>query len=577
MKFCFTKKIVFALMALVLLIGVFGCAEKQTEEIVILYTNDIHTYIANEEGMSYDNIAALKESCLQKTGNVLLLDAGDHVQGTAYGAMDSGISVIELMNAAKYDAATLGNHEFDYTMSGTFAAIDTADFTYLSCNFKELKADKNLLDSYKIFEFKGVKVAVIGITTPDTLTSSAPAYFQDENGNYIYDILGGKDGKALYDAVQSSIDSAKKKGADYVIALGHLGVDPSTSPWMSTEVIANTTGLTAFIDGHSHTEMSEMVQDKDGNEVLLTQTGSYLGKVGKLTIALDGTVKNEFVSEYEGSVFSVKEKLDAWVASVDGMLGEKVAESKIHFSVNDMDGNRIVRIMSCNMGDFNADAYYYYLNKVDGVGCDIAFINGGGVRASVDAGEWSYKTAKTVNPFGNVICLMEVTGQQILDALEWGARYTTGAVGSPECGGFLHTAGLTYEIDTAIASTVVEAEDGVWKAGPTGGYRVGNVKIYNKEIGAYESLVLDKTYTIAGANYTLRDYGDGFGMFAGATLVKDYIAEDYLALAAYAEAFADSDSNGYADIASANSPLAIYKDYLIEYETLYGSGRIVIK
>ena len=269
-------------------------AEEESGDVVVLYTNDVHTYIdnnvgeGNENGLTYSKVAGYKATL----DNALLVDAGDAIQGTAYGSMDKGATITKLMNAAGYDAATLGNHEFDYDMEGCLAAIEAAEFPYVSCNFYHEKngvPGENVLDSYVVLEVGGVKVALVGITTPESFTKSTPAYFQDDAGNYIYGIAGGEDGSDLYDAVQAAIDAASAE-ADYVIALGHLGVDPSSKPWTSEEVIANTTGLDAFIDGHSHTTIaSETVTDKGGNGVLLTQTGSYLGAVGKLTISADGT------------------------------------------------------------------------------------------------------------------------------------------------------------------------------------------------------------------------------------------------------------------------------------------------
>ena len=221
-------------------------------EIVILYTNDVHTYI--NKTLGYPSIAALKKELAAEGKSVLLVDAGDHVQGTAYGSMDQGETIIKLMNAAGYDLATLGNHEFDYCMDGCMQLIQWASFPYVSCNFFHEKngvAGENVLDAYKVFELGGKKVAVIGITTPESFTKSTPAYFQNAKGDYIYGIAGGQDGSALYAAVQKAIDAASKE-ADVIIALGHLGDDPASDPWNSEDLIANTTGLDAFIDGHSH-------------------------------------------------------------------------------------------------------------------------------------------------------------------------------------------------------------------------------------------------------------------------------------------------------------------------------------
>ncbi|MCD8388966.1 MAG: 5'-nucleotidase C-terminal domain-containing protein, partial [Oscillospiraceae bacterium] len=484
-----------------------------------------------------------------------------------------------LMNAAGYDLATLGNHEFDYGMDGALNAIAWAEFPYVSCNFYHESngvAGELVLDAYKVFEVNGIRIALIGITTPESFTKSTPKYFQDDDGNYIYGIAGGADGTALYEYVQTAIDAAAQE-ADYVIALGHLGIDPSSVPWTSEEVIANTTGLDAFIDGHSHSTVAmETVADRDGNEVVLTQTGSYFAALGQMEILSDGTITSELLDaddladiEPDSTVAAIE---NAWIDAVDAQLGEKIADSEINFTIYDADGNRAIRKMETNLGDFNADAYYWYINEKEGLDCDLAIMNGGGIRASVDAGDWTYLTCKTVNTFGNVLCLVEVSGQDILDALEFGVRYIT--VG--ESGGFLHVAGLRYEIDTSVESTVQEDELGVWIGGPTGEYRVKNVQVYNRETGAYEALDTGKTYRVAGTNYTLRNCGDGFDMFGDTVLVKDYISEDYLALADYAMAFADTDGDGYAEISTENCPLAAYEGYLLDYETSTGAGRITV-
>ena len=540
---------------------------------VIYFTNDVHTYLDKDN--NYAKLATL----LASTPNAMLVDAGDHIQGTAYGGMDQGHSIINIMNTVGYGAATLGNHEFDYGMAGAMWAIDNAEYPYISCNFtQDIDQDgvwETVLDAYKVFEIGGLKVAFVGVTTPETFTKSTPAYFQNEAGEYIYGIDANE---KMYADVQAAIDAARAE-ADVVIGLGHLGIDPSSEGNTSRDVIANTYGLSAFIDGHSHNAVaSELVADKYGTNVVLTQTGNYMDNVGKLTIAKNLTITTELiqVSDLEEDA-DVKAVNDAWMTSVDDMLGATIAESDINFTINDAEGKRAIRKYATNMGDYNADAYYWYINSVAGLDCDVAIMNGGGIRANVDAGEWTYKTAKTVNPFGNVLCLMEVPGQMILDALEFGSRLTT----EVENGGFLHVAGLTYQVDYGIENTVPVDEKNVWQGAPTGGYRVYNVRVYNKETDNYEPLSLTKTYTLGGANYTLRQQGDGFNMFqeaAGMKLIMEGISEDYLANAAYAAAFTDTDGDGIANIASANSPLLaegiVGENYLMDYETATGSGRI---
>ena len=554
-----------------------ACWVGDKSDVTILYTNDVHTYIDKQSPkLTYAAIADLKQSYQNAGKDVLLVDAGDHVQGTAYGSMDEGASIIKLMNAAGYDVATPGNHEFDYGMDRAKAIMKEADFPYLSCNWVDLRTTLRVLPSVKVFVRGGRRIAFVGVTTPETFTKSTPAYFMDKaQRKYIYDIQGGEDGKKLYDAVQKAIDKAKLL-ADVVIGLGHLGVDPSSSPWTSEEVIAHTSGFDAFIDGHSHTVMeNKQVQDASGKAVTLTQTGSYFANVGEMTIAADGTITTKLIPTHEGMDAGIAAMQTGWVNTVDDMLGEKIAVGDSDFYVSDpATGKRRIRSAETNLGDFVADGIYTYFNEVEKLHCDLAIMNGGGIRADVPAGDWTFKTCKQVSPFGNVACLMSVTGKQIQDALEFAARFA--GEGGKENGGFLQVAGATYEIHTDIPNTVQTDEKNVWIGSATGTPRVQNVKIYDKASGSYLPLDPGATYALAGMNYTLRNLGDGFAMFDGAELIKDYVSEDYLVMSTYAMIFDGADAAGLPHLSSANSPLAAYPGYLLNYEQPYGAGRITI-
>ena len=567
------RKFLAMLLAMVMVIGLMAplasaAEEDHSEDIAILYTNDVHTYI--DKDLSYDSIAALKTYLEGLYKDVILVDAGDHIQGTAYGSMDKGATIIELMNASGYDLATLGNHEFDYGMDGAMNVIEWANYPYVSANFYH-EADgvkgESVLDAYKIFEVGDEKIAFVGITTPESFTKSTPAYFQDENGNYIYGISGGTDGADLQADVQAAVDAAKQAGATKVIALGHLGDDPASQPWTSEETIANVTGLDAFIDGHSHSTVPyKEVADKAGSTVVLTQTGEYFNAIGMMVIKADGTITSELLTALpegvtpDADVAAIK---DAWIEEISTQLGEVIGSTDVVFDNYDEEGKRLVRSQETNTGDFAADALYYLFDNM-GLDVDFAIMNGGGVRNQAVTGEISYLTCKSIHTFGNVACLQTVTGQQILDALEWGAR------GAPaEVGGFMQVSGLTYEIDLNVESTVQADDKGVWTGGPTGEYRVKNVKVYNKETGAWDDLDLTAHYNLAGYNYTLRDLGDGYAMFDGAVNVLDYVMEDYMVLANYVQGF----ENGA--VSATNSPLAAkYEGFTIDYGTVNGSGRI---
>ncbi len=583
------KILIAAIISLITIVAIIVPAvaqsSEQSDDIVILYTNDVHTYIDNP--LSYDVIAAIKSELKTQYKHVLLVDAGDHIQGTAYGSMDKGKTIIDLMNAAGYDAATLGNHEFDYGMFGCMSIIDKAQFTYVSCNFYNEEngvRKENVLDSYKMFELGDEKVALIGITTPETFTKSTPAYFQDEKGNYIYGISAGADGKELYADVQKAINDAISNGATRVIALGHLGDEKESRPFTSEDVIANVTGLDAFIDGHSHSVIKEKsVKDKEGNDVILTQTGEYFNRIGIMVIDSEtGLTTTDFIEcnevaegEYElssqiykgkaliydGNVSNIK---NAWISEIDSQLNKVIGSSEVVLDNYDASGNRLVRIQETNTGDFCADALYYLFDNM-GMDVDFAIMNGGGIRNTAISGEISYKLCKNIHTFGNVACLQTVTGQQLLDALEWGAK----AAGSSENGGFLHVSGITYKINTSVESTVQTDDKGVWIGAPTGSYRVYDVKVFNKEKNAWEELDLNASYNMAGYNYTLRDLGDGFAMFEGAINVLDYVMEDYMVLANYVTAF----ENGV--VKANNSPLTKkYSAFTVDYGAVNGSGRI---
>lgn len=591
------RKVLATLTSLIMLLSAIvpasAAAETLSEDIVILYTNDVHTYI--DGPLSYDVIAAVKKELEKQYKYVLLADAGDHIQGTAYGSMDKGENIIKMMNAAGYDIATLGNHEFDYSMEGCLNTIERAEFPYVSANFYHEENGvhgENVLDSFVMFDCGDEKLAVIGITTPETFTKSTSTYFQDENGNFIYGISAGEDGAELQQDVQKAIDEAKEAGATQIIALGHLGIDLSSQPWTSTETIAGVCGLDAFIDGHSHSIVEgETVKDKDGHDVLLTQTGEYFNRIGIMVIdsetdeiatdfieceeilASDGKTVEGYKLDselYNGteviSDAAVKEIKDSWLNQIDEKLGQKIGSTALTFDNYDAEGNRLVRSQETNSGDFAADALYYLFDNM-GLDVDVAIMNGGGIRNKAITGDISYKTCKDMHTFGNVACLQTVTGQQILDALEWGAR----KLGVGENGGFLQVSGLTYKIDTTVPNITKEDEIETWLAGPSGGYRVYDVNVYNKNTNAWEVLELAAEYNLAGYNYTLRNLGDGFNMFGGAVNVLDYVMEDYLVLANYIQGFDEG------IVGAANSPLAAkYPGFLVDYSTVYGSGRIEI-
>ncbi|MDD5930873.1 MAG: 5'-nucleotidase C-terminal domain-containing protein [Oscillospiraceae bacterium] len=514
-----SKKLFSALMALVMMMSmtVFASADEpmlisaqdsSDGQIVILHTNDVHCgYLA------YDKVATLAK------GADLLVDAGDAIQGDVIGTLSTGEYIVDIMNYLGYDLAIPGNHEFDYGMDRFLElAQEKAEYPYISANFKSLSTGKSYFDAYKVFEVEGKKVAFVGISTPETFTKSTPTYFQDEKGNYIYSFCEGNNGQDLYDAVQAAIDAAEAEGADYIIGLAHLGIDDESKPWTSKEVIANTTGLDILIDGHSHSTVSETVGDKNSNAVILQQTGTKLANVGKITIKADGTVVCENVDlanveadpEATAYLAGITEKFDALQSQI-------VAKSDVDLTIFGADGKRAVRNSETNLGDLCADAYRAML------GADIAFVNGGGVRANIAAGDITYGDIIKVHPFGNEACLVEVTGQQIKDALELGASACPG-----ENGGFLQVSGLTYTINATIPSSVVKDDKDMFVK-VDGAYRVSDIMVDGKPLD------VNKTYTLASHNYMLKSQGDGYAMFGtdNVKIIKDCVMIDNQVLINY--------------------------------------------
>lgn len=588
------------LLIVLLSIPVSAANAEKSNDIVILYTNDTHANI--DSPLSFDTIGALKKNLEKEYRYVLLVDAGDHLQGTAFGSMDQGASVLQLMNKAGYDLATPGNHEFDYSMDTFLERVREAEFPYLSCNLYHQEngvRGENLLESFQAYHFGKEIVAFIGITTPETIVKSTPAYFQDENGSFCYGISGGENGQALYDDVQFAVDAIRRAGATKVIAVGHLGDDPSSAPWTSEDVIAHVSGLDAFIDGHSHSEVNgKRVLDANGDAVLLTQTGEYLNNVGIMIIDYETgeiqsdliacedilkTVKNKDGTEssvvsghrlastlYSGPEWvndnTISFVKNQWINKVNQKLKQKIGETQVVLDNYAEDGTRLVRKQETNTGDFAADALYFLFDQMD-MNVDAAIVNGGGIRNQAISGTVNYKTCKDIHTFGNVACLQNVTGQQLLDALEWGARF---AGSDQECGGFLQVSGIRYQIDTDWPDSTQKDENGMWIGGPTGGYRVHDVTVYDRETDSWKPLNLQETYRLAGYNYTLRNSGDGYNMFSSAVNVVDYVMEDYMVLANYVQAFENK------TVLASNSPLLDkYPGFGIDYGMVNGSGRIV--
>ena len=526
------KKLLAVFLALIMLLS-FATAEEAaepalTKNLVILYTSDVHCGI--EQGWGYAGLYAVKEY-YAADNYVMLVDDGDAIQGEPIGTMTKGEGIIDIMNAVGYDLAIPGNHEFDYGMDNFLALTEKADFQYLSCNFN--KEGELVFAPYAIKEFDGVKFAFIGVTTPMTLRSSTPRYFMDENGNFIYGFMQDETGEQVYAAVQKAVDDARAEGAKYVIVMAHMGNEAECSPWMYSDVIANTTGIDVWLDGHSHDFDQVVMQDKDGKDVVRSACGTKLGSIGVLTFGAEGFVSAGLMSWDQSiaapALFGLQnagaDAVKAETAELDEVLQTVVAKTAVDLYINDPtevteEGKpiRIIRRAETNLGDLCADAYLDQSGEAD-----IAFVNGGGIRVQLNAGDLTLNNILTVHPFGNSLTVIEVTGQQVLDALEWSVHSLPG-----EFGGFDQVAGLTFEYDATIESPVIE-DDSKMFAGvdDTKERRVRNVLVGG------EPLDPEKTYKLASHDYQLLNNGDGYTMFAGAKVLQESVKLDNQVLIDY--------------------------------------------
>ncbi|MBR0137377.1 MAG: bifunctional metallophosphatase/5'-nucleotidase [Erysipelotrichaceae bacterium] len=501
--------------------------------VTILHTNDVHCGISG-----YPKLAAYKDSF---SNPVVLVDAGDHAQGDIIGTITEGQKIIEIMNACGYDVATPGNHEFDYKMPGFLAMVASANYPYISANFT--KADGTTVDGVEPYCFMhagGHCIGFVGISTPETYTKSTPVYFQDENGNWVYTFNEND----LFTKVQNAVNAVRNGGAEVVIALAHTGIESTDERWASDVIIANTTGIDVYIDGHSH-EVAEnkTYPDKNGKAVHYQQTGTKLANIGQIDITFNGgeieynlhLVKVADLTEEDSFV---KQIVDEANAEVDAYYGQVIGHSDFVLTINDENGKRRVRSGETNMGDFNADAYRLLTDA------DIALIQGGGVRASVGPGDITRAEMTKVNPWMNALVMGEPTGQQILDALEHGARNCPG-----ENGGFFQVSGLTYKIDLDVPSSVETDDQGMFIA-VNGEYRV-----YDVMVGG-EPLDVNKTYKVISTGYILQQSGDGMTMFNGTKIVKEYDEADSEFLCRYLEEY-------------------LHGEVPEEYRDIAGQGRIV--
>ena len=467
-------------------------------DIVILYDNDVHCSVDG-----YAKMAALKAEKQAQTPYVTLVSAGDYVQGGSMGAASQGGYIVTIMNAVGYDYVTLGNHEFDYAIPRLKELTKALTATVLCCNLIDLKSGERMYKPYAIVDYGGTKVAFVGAATPYSFNSSTPAYFQDDKGNYVYSLCAD----TYYDTFQNFVNDARNQGADYVVALTHLGDDVAYDPINSQELARQTEGIDVILDGHSHSLVPERVlTNKAGKPVLYSQTGAHFDNLGVMTIHPDGKISLELVptKDYPKEDPRVRGVIDSLKAEYAALGARKIGRNDVMMPAKNAEGDWLVRNRETSLGDFCADALRMTL------GTDIAMVGGGSIRKDLPAGDVRYDDIFNVFPFNTTTCIAELTGQEILDVLEFGvAAYPT------DFGGFLQVSGLTYAFDPSVESPVVYDVNKAFVKLDGGPRRICDVKVLNPKTGTYEPIDPKRTYSVGGTTYLLRDAGDGYEMLKG--------------------------------------------------------------
>lgn len=476
---------------LIIIYCIFFIFSTYATEITILHTNDIHCAV--DEGVELSGVAWLKKVYMDANLPVILVDAGDAVQGAPLGSLTKGQAIIRLMNATGYDFAIPGNHEFDYGMEQFKYLNDLLDCHYYSCNLTE--EGETFLDGYKIIECNGKQIAFIGVTTPASLHSVNPICFSDSQ-NYKKRIYGFKEkGKQLYQIVQKTVDKVKSLGAYKIILVAHFG--NHVDNWSVRDLVGNITGIDAVIDGHSHENYIDNMVDQSGKMVVVAQTGSRLQSLGRLIIAEDGMVKADNIKQLAGKDGVVKNGLEYEKGVYTDMLMQTFGKSDFELYVNHpVTHERMVRNGETNLGDFVTDAF----RKIMDV--DVAIMNGGGLRENLSKGNITLRDILSVLPFSNRLSTVKLTGAELADVLEYAVRKCPQEIGS-----FLQVSGLTFDLNLNVKSPVVENADGSFLKIKSNKRRVQNIRVGN------ELLDLKRSYLLAGPDYIVKNGGDGFVMF----------------------------------------------------------------
>ena len=487
-----------------------------TKPIVILYENDVHCAVDG-----YPVLVAVRKECQSATDYVSTVSCGDFASGGLVGAISKGEEIVRIMNYVGYDAIALGNHEFDYGVPQMFNITDSLDAPVLCANLKNVQTEEFPYQAYHIVSYGDVDIAYIGFTTT---TSGTVTSLSDEQGNPLYSLMR----EDFYINAQHFIDEARSKGADYVIALSHLGDSQKGIHPNSTGLIANTSGLDAVIDGHDHHVIEEQfINDKEGNPVLLTSSGTNFQYIGKLTIDTNGGIRSALVNTSSSGFVpdnATQQFVDQIKEEVEGLGDFVIGNSNVDLTIYDDNGKRIVRKQETNIGDFCADAFRAF------TGADIALVNGGGIRKDIKKGEILFNDLYNVMPFGDMIATGSLTGQQLTDVLEYAVSKLP-----DEAGVFMQVSGLRFKINPDIPSPVViDPESEMFSHIEEGERRVSDIEIMDSESGEYNDIELSRRYTMATLDYLILELG-GDGIFKDVEPDSTYWGADIEILRSYLE------------------------------------------
>lgn len=511
--------------ALLTVTALWGCCQADkarvrdipTTPIVILYDNDVHCAVDG-----YAKLFALREQMEADNLYITTVSCGDFASGDIVGTVTKGEAIVDIMNRVGYDVITLGNHEFDFGMPHIISLTDELGATTVCCNLRNIEHNEPLFAPYTMINYGDVDIAYLGITTTATATLVANDTFKNEAGEFIYDFSKN----TLYATTQHYIDQAIGEGADYVVALAHLGDVGQSGHANSVELISNTYGIDLLIDGHDHhTIEQQLLKNSKGEDVILTSSGTKFHNIGAITLSTEGKFSVELIPTDKADM-PVNADIQEYIEQIKTealKAGEHViGKTDFPLSLLGPDGKRIVRRGEANIGNLCADAIRY------GTKAEIAMINGGGIRASIEAGDITVNDCFQVFSFNNTVCTATMSGQQILDALEFGARAVP-----EEVGGFLQVSGLRYDI-VMRKSPVVLDDKGMCSHIGEGKRRVEYVEVFDSESNSYKPIELDHIYTVGSFEYLVTGKGDA-GVLQYATLKEGHLGQDLQMLADYIE------------------------------------------